>query len=281
MRYSKRHKFILISNWKCGCSTIAHFFQPYSEFGYDDQDKCKSRLKIPYNRIVHWPAYKVRAVLRRRENITNWDDYITITTVRNPWARIVSMFFYIYKYTRDSETLKTRSHEQIKSDFTRFVTNELPKYKNGQRNRWTTEQMIFDPRTKKRLVKYIVRLEHLQEDLEPIRLRHFPEFQPFNYDTKRNTTKHHHYSTYYNPKTRAIVKQMFLWDIRKFNYRFEKQSTQTTNEQNIDKSYIEDQTCQKSTLNQSSSSDETLESLTTSDLSKPSSPPIESSQSSS
>ena len=91
MRYSSKHKFLLISNWKCGCSTMAHLFLPYSDFGYKDQQKCLKRFGISYGKMVHWPAYKIKHQFDRQG--IKWDSYIKITTVRNPWSRIVSLFF--------------------------------------------------------------------------------------------------------------------------------------------------------------------------------------------
>lgn len=214
MRFSQKHKFVLISNWKCGCSTMANLFLPYSDFGYHDQRKCQQLLGLPYSKMVHWPAYKIKT--RFDKNGWNWDKYIKIITVRNPWARIVSLFFYKYG------NMKKKSRQQIKVKFTEFVKKELPQWKSGIRNRWTTEQMINDPRTGKKLVNYVVRIEHLQEDLEPIIKKHFSKFEPLNYNMKRNTTAHEHYSYYYTKETRKIVAQMFNYDIRKYKYKFEK-----------------------------------------------------------
>lgn len=223
MRLSRKHKFVLISNWKCGCSTMANLFLPYSDFGYKNQKKCQEMFGIPYGRMVHWPAYKIRAVFKKVG--LQWDDYIKITTVRNPWSRIVSLFFY--KYGKQ----KNKTNQQIKNAFTKFVKTELPRWQSGLRNRWISQQMIHDPRTGKKIVNYVVRLEHLEKDLEPIIKKHFPDFKPFDYSMRKNTTQHKHYSFYYTSETRQLVAKMFQWEIRKYKYRFEQPSKTVINEE--------------------------------------------------
>ena len=206
MRFSRKHKFILISNWKCGCSTMANLFAPYSDFDYYNSKKCLKILGVEYHKMVHWPAYKIKT--RFEKSGLKWSSYIKITTVRNPWARIVSLFFYKYK------NAKQRPLEKIKKQFNEFVMTELPRWQKGIRNRWVTDEMIHHPKSGKKLVNYVIRIEHLQEELEPIIKKHFPKFKPFDYQTKRNTTNHDHYSLYYTRETRQAVARLFRFDIR-------------------------------------------------------------------
>ena len=72
----------------------------------------------------------------------------------------------------------------------------------------------------KLLVDYVVRLEHLEEDLRPIINDHFPTFN-IDYNTKTNTSEHKHYSTYYNNDTKSIIGDVFAYDIEKWGYKFE------------------------------------------------------------
>ena len=67
-------------------------------------------------------------------------------------------------------------------------------------------------------IKFIGRFEKLQEDfdfvcnqikLEPKKL------------SKLNSTKHEHYSHYYNKKTRDIVYNIYKEDVKYFKYEFE------------------------------------------------------------
>ena len=70
------------------------------------------------------------------------------------------------------------------------------------------------------LIDYVVRLENLEEDLESIVRKHFPEFR-IDYAIKQNTTEHNHYSTYYNEESKAIVAALWSYDIERWGYKFE------------------------------------------------------------
>ena len=214
MRFSHKHRFLLISNWRCGCSTMARHFAPYSEFeGKTKNAQCKKSFHgKPYSMIVHWPAHKIRTEFKR--NGWNWNKYIKISTVRNPWARIVSL----YHYGRRSEKVNPKN---VRQKFTEFVKREVPRWQHGIRNRWNSYEMFHDKQGN-RIVDYVVRLEHLQQDLEPIMKKHFPNIPPFDYTRKANSTDHKHYSWYYTPETRAIVARIFRWEIKKYKYQFEK-----------------------------------------------------------
>lgn len=210
MRFSHTHKFLLVSNWKCGCSTMAGFFAPYSEFsGKENNKACLEAFGRTYGSMVHWPAVKIRKEFEKKG--WKWDDYIKISTVRNPWARIVSLFFY---------ARRGQKIQNVRAAFTRFVKQEVPKWQHGIRNRWNSYEMFHDKKGKK-IIDYVVRLEHLQEDLDPIIEKHFPGIAPFDYTKKSNTTDHMHYSYYYTPQTREIVRRIFQYDIRKYKYKFE------------------------------------------------------------
>jgi chondroitin 4-sulfotransferase 11 len=220
MRFSRKHKFILVSNWKCGCSSIAQIFDPYSEFTYNTSSLCKELLGTPFQQLVHWPAYKIRD--KFSELGLDYDKYIKITSVRNPWARVVSLFFN--KNPNLEKNLSNVRQElrdvMIKRHFTEFVKTELRQWQHGLKNRWNTYEMIHDNVTKKSLVTYVVRLEHFEEDLRPIIAKHFPQFGPINYNTHVNTTSHKHYTHYYTRETRQIVEKMFKYDIERYHYRF-------------------------------------------------------------
>lgn len=200
---------------------MARHFSPYSEFSGPDKNKeCRRIFGRDYHQIVHWPAYKIREEFRKKGY--KWSKYVKISTIRNPWSRIVSLFFYGKRRHKSTD-----SNSQIRQNFTKFVKQEVPKWQHGIRNRWNSYEMFHD-REGKRIVDYIVRLEHLKEDLEPIMQKHFPEMAPLDYDRRTNSTEHKHYSYYYTPETRDIVARIFKWEIRKFGYRFEKQKSKTT-----------------------------------------------------
>ncbi len=72
------------------------------------------------------------------------------------------------------------------------------------------------------MVNYVVRLENLKEDLAPIVEKHFPNFN-IDYDTWELRTQHNHYSTYYSDESKAIIADLFHYDIERWGYKFEKE----------------------------------------------------------
>lgn len=214
MRYSHQYKFVLISNWKCGCSSVANMFADYSEFNYHNSKLCEKKFGQPYHQVVHWPASKIKAQFKK--NGWNWSKFIKITTVRNPWARVVSLYFY--KHPKADK----KNPKKVKQDFAKFVKTVLPGYQHGKRNRWNSYEMIHDAKGNK-LVNHVIKLENLKPELQRIVKKHFPTIaDKINYDLKRNVTQHRHYSYYYTKETRKLVEKMFSYDVQKFGYKFEK-----------------------------------------------------------
>ena len=235
MRYSHKHKFILISNWKCGCSSMAQMFDGYCEpcgelrwmqSDNKQRNKCtKEIFGLPYRGIVHAPAKNIRKLFTKQD--WNFDEYIKITSVRNPWARIVSLYFYQLRgsgrgvrsggpFQRYPNNAKKK---EVILSFQDYVKTIIPKWQGGIINRWNTYEMIHDD-TGKSLIDYVVRLENLKEDLSPIIEKHFPDFY-INYKIRANVSEHNHYSTYYDEESKSIVADLFSYDIKRWGYIFE------------------------------------------------------------
>jgi hypothetical protein len=110
----------------------------------------------------------------------------TVMVVRNPWDRVVSDYFY---------------HKR--RGFTGSFKDFIPELKP--------------------LVDYhadvILRFEHLQKDFNTF-LKSIGQ-KPFLLP-RLNTTKHKHYSTYYDDKKKEYVRKRYAKDIETFGYRFEK-----------------------------------------------------------
>ncbi len=159
-----------------------------------------------YSDVVHAPASNIKNLFKGKG--WNYDEYITITSVRNPWARIVSLYHF----------LKGKEYDEG-HPFSVFVRRYLNAHFISRWNTYkSTYEMIHDD-TGTPLIDYVVRLEHLKEDLNPIIEQHFPDFR-MDYNVKINTTEHKHYSTYYDDKTKSIVADVFSYDIERWGYKF-------------------------------------------------------------
>lgn len=204
MRFSHEKKLLLISNWKCGCSTIAELFSPVTAFDWNSRDKCQEIFGLDYNSMVHYPAKVMRQRFLR--NSWDFDQYTKISSVRNPWSRAVSLYEHVKRvnYT---------------DSFERFVKEELPQWQSGLINRWNTYEMLHE--NGQRIVDHVIRIEHLEADLSPIVEAAWPDLK-LNYGTRANTANHKPYQDYYkDDSTRKIVEDFFRFDIETFDYSFD------------------------------------------------------------
>ena len=240
MRYSHKHKFILINNWKCGCSSICGMFDEYTELcgkvrwsqaGFPQRDKCvDEEFGLTYNDVVHARASDIKKLFEKKG--WNFNEYIKIISVRNPWDRMVSLYSYQIKMGeikgggRGINSGGCFKHYPNNPDketkiaaFPEFARRSIPKWQNGIVNRWNTYEMIHDEAGAP-LIDYVVRLENLEEDLGSIVKKHFPEFH-IDYSIKQNTSVHDHYSTYYDEEAKAIVADLLSYDIERWGYKFE------------------------------------------------------------
>jgi len=174
----------------------------------EQRNKCtKEIFGKPYRAIVHAPAKNIKKFFTKQK--WNFEEYIKITSVRNPWARIVSLYSY---------QIRMDKFKKENLDFRSYVKRVVPRWQGGILNRWNTYEMIHD-NTGRALIDYVVRLENLKEDLSPIIEKHFPDFY-INYNTRANVSEHDHYSTYYDEDTKSIIAHLFAYDIKRWGYVF-------------------------------------------------------------
>jgi hypothetical protein len=226
MRFSHKHKFILINNWKCGCSSIGLMFSKYTDqFGWAahtvDTDRplrdkyMNEQFGLTYSDVVHAPAKRVKEIFKKKE--WPFESYIKITSVRNPWERIVSLYSFLTEKDR-WQSWNLKSEDVI--SFTEFVKKSVPTWQGGPR-KWNTYEMTHDSDGRS-LVDYTVKLENLQEELTAITEKHFPDFK-LNYGIRINASTHDHYSTYYDEESKAIVADLLSYDIERWGYKFEEE----------------------------------------------------------
>ena len=203
MRLSHEYQMVLISNWKCGCSTLAELFSPVSEFNGDSTGECKRIFGKDYDTMCHYPASLMRQEFARLD--WNFDDYTSISSVRNPWARTVSLY----------ATVKRGGYE---TSFDDFVMNELRNWQSGLQGRWNSYEMFHE--RGRRIVDHVVRIEYLEQDLRPLVEERWPDLQ-LDYSTRSNPGDHDPFREYFTEKTSEIVADFFAYDIETFGYRFE------------------------------------------------------------
>jgi chondroitin 4-sulfotransferase 11 len=138
------------------------------------------------------------------------------TCVRNPWERMISLYFY--------KSGKGRFNGWSRDSFIELVKGSRPamKYlttKGGGRlakvlprqQRW---KRIFGIKPE---VDFIIRFENLQSDFDKLceNIGISKVMLPH-----KNTSKRKNYIDYYDDELIEIVKELFIDDIQEFGYRF-------------------------------------------------------------
>ena len=215
-----KYKIIFVHIPKTGGTSIEHAFSDdtFSDFsnpmssGYMAQlinPRMKQMKRSTISRLSfsdknkHWDVKKYSE--EESEDIFN--SYFKFSFVRNPWARVYSMFIFLRK---PNSIFQKKSKEEQFLAFNNYVrSKKLCKFSN---------QFDWLSIDNKLVVDEIYRFENLQKDFDKlcnkigkdkIKLPHF-----YNSETKSN------YVDVYNDETREIIGEYFLKDIKKFNYKF-------------------------------------------------------------
>ena len=134
-------------------------------------------------------------------------DYFKFALVRNPWDRLVSCYF-------DKIVAKKMFHHLHGMEFDAFVDYV------ATRNLRTIDrhlrlQTCLMPSND---LDFIGRFENLTEDVNEI-------FRRLHIDVQQqphlNSSKHAHYSEYYNDHTRELVAKIYRDDVERFEYSFD------------------------------------------------------------
>ena len=152
-------------------------------------------------------------------------NYYKFTTIRNPYARLVSRFFYAKTKKHKSQFANLSFSDFVKGGHdttpmnTRWVANTAPHLKKLLcRVGFFDNQIDWIKNSKNKvLVDFVIKVESLQADFntlcDKIRIPH--QQLPHT-----NKTKHKHYTEYYDDETREIVAKKYKEDIEYFNYKF-------------------------------------------------------------
>ena len=232
MRISTDYNFIFFSNPKTGSESVRKILEPYSDIK-DNVINKQSQFRS------HMPPKEVKVLFEER----GWayDDFFKFVFVRNPWAKMVSIYEMKYsgKPTKMlvAGTLEDRLKDRLKKfkqrylvkkpSFKEWISTITPSlgsegeasedwYKYGL---WPLDKYITDDQGNV-LVDKVIKLENINHDLIPTLV----ELGIPNADNlvieRINTRKYNKYTTYYDAQTIAIVEKLFKYDIDTFNYTF-------------------------------------------------------------
>jgi hypothetical protein len=153
-----------------------------------------------------------------------WEKYFTFTFVRNPWDRMVSLFFWRKKVGFIPENLSFKDFV-MNFHFWKWSRGRGPmprKHINFKISRWYQRNskpqcLWFDSEFK---FDYVGRFETLQQDFNAVCCRLNIKKIKLPHKFKTN---HSHYSKYYDKETKNKVYKMWGVDAESFKYKFENQ----------------------------------------------------------
>lgn len=212
MIVSHKYKFIFVHINKCGGTSVTRALLPF--LGEDDlvlggspeTEKLSEEYLAKHGIYKHSTASEIRSFVG--DDV--WDSYYKFATIRNPWDKIVSTYFWFHKtgWGKGGKGDKVRS-----LDFETYAKSQ-----------WMDElgcsDFLYDGNDL--LVDDVFKVENLNEMLAYISGKYH---LPYKSAPRSNSTKHHHYSFYYRTEeSKQRVANRFANDIKNFNFEFESSS---------------------------------------------------------
>lgn len=219
MIISHTHRFVFFSNPKTGSESVRQMLLPYADEVVADYRK-RTRARPFY---AHMPPSE--AEISFADVGWNFQEYETLTCVRNPFPRLVSLYEMIGQVDRLAR-LQDRFFRR--GSFTDWLVGSRPDGHGGggwrhQRWRrfgaWSAQNWLHAP-DGRCLVNHAIPLERLHQDL-PILLARLG--LPGNLRIPHaNQRVKNDYRSYYTQNAVDLVHHRYAWDLKKFNYSFGK-----------------------------------------------------------
>jgi hypothetical protein len=202
---SHKHKFIFVHIPKTAGTTITSSLEAFCEI-LPMEDRTS-----PY--YFHKTATETHEYFVSQN--WNYSDYFKFAFVRNPWDRTVSLYHYLnkrYKRLLERDALHEDTYcKQIANinSFNDFIGNIDKFIPSSYEKYYMVNGTIA--------VNFIGKLENLQEDFNIVCDKIGIPQQKLPH---KNSTKHNHYSEYYDDATKQIVAEKYAKDIEYFGYKF-------------------------------------------------------------
>ncbi|HEX6133290.1 MAG TPA: sulfotransferase family 2 domain-containing protein [Longimicrobiales bacterium] len=224
MRISHTHSFIFFSNPKTGSESVRALLDPYSDIAGIPLWECTP--EFPF--YSHIRPVEVREIFRAR----GWDfeRYYRFTFVRNPWARLVSLYHMIHPVPAGSALRRAleaaRGHPSVRGfrRWIRGVRADGPGAGGPPDQRWMrygsySIRSYAGDRDGQLLVDRVIKLEEIDTAIPHV----FEEIglPPIENGVPRvNVRTHRSYTEYYDDATRTQVESMYAYDIAQYGYVF-------------------------------------------------------------
>jgi len=197
---SHNKEFIFLHIPKCAGTSVNKTLKKYCENTFENSKKSEyaKHAKLP--------------VIRKAIGEKRFNEYHKFTIVRNPWDRILSLYFWGLNVKPHKGIQKSWKKEEdfnswlinkfIKEDYFKLWGNQIDLMKiNGVRS-----------------IDRIIRFENLKDDWTKL-CDHLKIEDDLQHIYKSG---HKPYYEYYDKKSIDLVRDIYIKDIKKFNYEFKK-----------------------------------------------------------
>jgi hypothetical protein len=251
MRISHKYKFVFFANPKTGSETVRKILDLY----LDNKTEYDSSIVSPSNSLYnHMPPVELKNIFLTQS--LNFDEYFKFTMVRNPWARLVSLYEMIYgyklnyqpswstKYVKQKLFFSYQKMFGIKPSFKEWLLTIDNKNRGAEgitgrgaresllsKNQpfpnanwriygsYSIDNYIMDE-SKNILVNKVIKLENIDQELIPTLIKlNLPGIENIEIP-KVNIRQHKKYIDYYDKESIEIVRKLYIYDIEHFNYQF-------------------------------------------------------------
>jgi len=206
MIISHQKKFVYIAIPKTGSTSIRKCLHRWTDLTGD-----RIHRSLTYHHVT---GRRLNELFVKRN--WKWEKYYKFTFVRNPFSKIVSQYFYMIKCAADPRIKKydlpfykncvfVKEHAKSFADFIKKQGYFSGMFDHDQ-TKWITDD--FD---------YVGKMETLQQDFDNICA---DIGLPNMMLPMVNTTRHNHYTSYYDDESREIVERLFNKTIEQYNYKF-------------------------------------------------------------
>jgi hypothetical protein len=211
MRISHRHRFVFFSNPKTGSSTVRQLLDPHSDV-FPVRNVREVTSENPFH--PHMPPAEARVWFLRFG--WDFDGYTKFVFVRNPWARLVSLYEHIRRAPVPAPPFDEWVYS-IGSSGTRDDPDWAPWRRYGG---YSIEHFVKDE-TGGILVDKVMRLEDIDLVLLPfLAALGLPVRRDEPIPRKNQRLNPRPYRAYYTPDTIAHVRDLYRYDIVTYGYEF-------------------------------------------------------------
>ena len=216
MRISHRYSFVFLSNPRSASRSVREVLDEYSDIKSVHSSTASKRSPIYH----HMPAREAKQVFDEKE--WDWFAYHRFCTVRNPYARMVSLYHHYLEMRTRITTPDMAPTTKIKA-FVKYKI--LPRYSFSgyvlrpdkiRKIAMPLDQFIFD-QDGTCLVDDIIMYETLAQDLP-----RYLQGIGIDLDPRRipriGTSSIRSYKAFYDETTRSFVRDLYQYEIDRFGY---------------------------------------------------------------